>query len=774
MFKNYLKIAWRQLMKNRIHSAINLFGLTVGITTLLFIWLYLDFQYNHDQNLQQREQTFRIESDDWHFSTPGPLAPALKASFSEIEYFARVMFWQLTDFTVEGKKHSLSLCLFADREILDIFKLDFIHGSQTTAFAQPNSILLSSKVAEKIFGSINPVGRILTVSDSILLTVSGVYRNLPANLHLKIPALTDFETADKLVPVKEYMGRKTTYNFPAYLRLKKGVSQADFSKKIDKYCKEQFFFSNDNNWYLKNMSEIYFGKLGDWPGIEMVMNFGNYKNMQIFSLVALLVLLIAVVNFINLNTAVALLRSKEVGLRKVFGAKKINVVFQFLTESTLVILLAGLLGWLTALVFLPQFNHQIGTGYERTVLCQPLFAVVYLSLLLFCGMLVGLFSALRLALFSLTGILKRETYRGKSGLFFRRGLIFLQFLVSIILLICALIIHKQLKFMENRDQGFAAKQLMTLSLGNRQQQSLGALIQELGSNPEVAGYSMSRHEINMPETHGSDIAMFKADYIDSGYVKALGLQLIAGRNFISSDTGYVCLVNEKTVKVMRETPQSILGKNAPNLGTVVGVLKDYNYESFHKTIEPIGLIYNADPRYFYWLHIRLKGTTVDGIAQVNRIWQKIFPDQKFSYSLLSDRYTSLYRPQKDFLYLFSIFAGLAVLIACLGIYGLAGFEVNRRTKEIGVRKVLGASAADVLQLMLKEAVLLVVLAGAAATPVANYLMTDWLNSFALRTATGILPFGISILTALLIAVSCVIAVSLKAVYSNPVDSLKYE
>jgi len=773
MFKNYLKIAWRQMKCNRIHTTINLFGLSVGVATLIFILLYLNYQYNHDQNLQDRDRTFRVESDDWNFSTPGPLAMELKTNFTEIETFARLMFWQIPDFTVNGKKNRINLCIFADRDILKIFKLDFVYGNQSTAFDRPNSILLSQKVAERIFGNVNPVGRTLKISDSLLLTVSAVYKNLPTNLHLKVPALADFETADKMMPVKEYMSRKTTYNFPAYLKLKKGVKQEEFSRKMDAFCKNEFFNDKKNNWYLRNMSEIYFGKQGNWPGIDMVMNFGNYKNMQIFSLVALLVLLIAMVNFVNLNTAVALLRSKEVGLRKVFGAGKCGIAGQFLTESLLVMMFAGLLSWLIAFLFLHQFNMQVGTDYNRTILYQPLTLFLYLILLLVCGSMVGLFSALRFAFYPLQGILKKETFRGKSGLFFRRGLIFFQFMVSIVLLICTLIIYKQLNFMKKSDQGFATDRIITLSMTNKQLKSLGAFKQELERNPQIAGYSLSRHEINMPEQHGSDIAMFKADYVDSGYINTLGLKLISGRNFIPSDTGFTCIVNEKTVKVMRETPQTVLGKIAPNLGRVVGVVKDYHFESFHKPIEPLGLI-NNNQYQGYWLHVRFKGNRIGDLAQISHIWQQVYPGQDFNPSFLQDRYAELYRPQQSFMYLFSIFAGLTILIACLGIYGLAGFEVNRRNKEIGIRKVLGASSFDILQIMLKEAVLLVLLGGVVAIPLAYYYMNNWLNTFASRVDIGTLPFAVALFTALFIAAACVTGVSLKTINKNPVDSLKYE
>ncbi|MEI9807066.1 MAG: ABC transporter permease [Bacteroidota bacterium] len=806
MFKNYFKTAVRSLIKNKVFSFINVFGLAIGLACCLLIAVYVYDEVNYDKYPAKAGQIYRVglySTDNGAIETyPHPdvaVGEGMKNAFPEIEEYTRILPRGEQYMSYNDKQFKEQHFVFADSNFLRVFSIPFLEGDAKTALSEPGTIVIAKSIAVKYFGNENPVGKSLVLGKSNL-KVSGVIDKIPDNSHFHFDAFISMSTLHLTARTWSNIG------FYTYVVLNKDADpkklEAKFPQLVAKYVVPEVVHDmgvslaeaqksvNTFRFFLQPLTDIH---LHSDTKYELEVN-GDINYVYIFGVLAIFILLLACVNFTNLSTASSAKRAREVGIRKVMGSVKKQLITQFLTESVLLTLCASVCALLLVFVILPYFNQLSGkhTSFSFFLSYQSLAAVIGLCLLV--GILAGIYPAFFLSSFNTIAVLKGvTTARSSRKSILRSSLVVFQFFVSIALIIATIVVYQQLRYMQDKKLGYNKEQVIFLQdtylLGNRDARSVfkeqllkDSRIVQASTGTDVPGnanldgtqaYPKDKEaNENEAEIH---INIYHVDY---DYVATLGMQVIKGRNF-SRDfptDSFAVVINEAAVRGMGWKSDNAVGKTIATSGQheykVIGIVSDFHYASVKQKIAPLMMrLGNTQSG----LIAKVKTADVkELLGDIKKQWDAFNPGAPFSYYFLDDKFASLYASEQRTGQIFTAFAIIAIVIASLGLFGLVAFITEQRSREIGIRKVLGASVRGVLLLVSKEFLLLVAISFIISVPVTWWAMHQWLQDFAYRIHISWWVFAIAGLLALLIALVTISFQSIKAAVANPVKSLKTE
>jgi len=805
MICNYLKIAWRSLSRSKIYSFINIIGLTVGIACCILIVMYVKDELSYDRYHQHYNEVYRVlqafRSPTGQKEVPppapreyqvwgcAPVGPALSADFPEIK--------KLTQFTSPvtllmqygDKRFQEGNMLFADSATFDIFSWKLLYGNRETALKAPNTIVLTKSMAEKYFGNSNPVGQVFKAESDLSLMVSAVMEDVPANSHFTFSALISMSTFRRFRP--EIFDAWGYVDFYTYFLVPEHTNIAAMQAKVPDFLKRYNPRETANTYTIafEPLKDAYLrSEAGRQPGTT-----GSLSNVYIFSLVAAFILFIAGINFINLTTARSMERAKEIGVRKAVGAYQQGLVLQYLTEAVLIAALATVLALALILLLLPMVREISGKQLPYADLFNWKMATVLLLAPFLVGLPAGIYPAWVLARFKPALVLKGKFESSGKGIQLRKGLVIFQFTLSIALIACTAIVFSQLDHLRTRNLGFRQDQMLVIDYGGDENvnKNIEAVKTALAANPGVLAVTASRAVpgeffpnagTNIATKSGSMQSYSPALYeVDFDFFPAYEMKMAAGRGYsrdFQADTTHSLIVNEAAARLYGyANPEEIVGKNFDQWGrkgTIVGVVKDFNYQSLHKKVEPLVIRmapYDALGR----ISLRIKAEHLSKtVAELERTWAMLEPQRPFRYSFLDQAFNAQYQQDVRFGQIFAAFGSLTIFIACLGLFGLATYSTEKRLKEIGIRKVLGASVSNIITLLSGDFIKLVLVAILIATPLGWWSMHRWLNGFAYRVDIHWWIFGLAGLAAVMIALLTVGFLALKAAMMNPVRSLKSE
>jgi putative ABC transport system permease protein len=806
MYKSYFKITLRNLWSNKSFSFINISGLAVGIATCVLIMLYVFNEMQYDKHHINGKRIYRVSSevkDEKWVAAPAPMAEALKKDFPEVEQVTRLLRFPGTERILlkdEPSKKQLfeANTYYVDSTFFQLFTYDFKFGSGHTALSQPNSIVLSEQVATIFFGNENPVGRILNVGLSFgnfNYTVKGVFRNSGNKSHIPSNILLSMNNGDVGGWVKNQTSWTSNNLFHTYVKLTEHANAKTFEAKLNgffnqhggKELKEAGF---SKTFFIQPLEDIY---LHSNYGYEVAPN-GNIKSIYIFTSIAAFLLLIACINFMNLSTARSEKRTKEVGMRKVSGATRGSLVFQFLCESLITSGIALVLALALIQIITPAFNQLIN---KQLTLSQVPYAYPWLiALTAITGLISGLYPSFYLSSFRPGAVLKGKRLNTISAVAIRRGLVIFQFTVSTMLILGAIVIGQQMDYLSNQSLGFNKNQKIILPIqtseGNK---NFEALRNELLNNAQVANVARGG---SYPGIENVASMLFYAEgkpaldnieiqtvYAEDNYIETLGIEILKGRSLdkdLSKDVNSVVL-NEMALNKLGYPLDDAVGrkvyfefKNTTQSMTIIGVVKDYHFQSLHQQIKPMLLsvapLFSGPTSY---LIADVKSTDYfELIKQFQKTWDRINVASPFEYSFLDQDFQKNYEKEEQTANLIQYFTFVAISIACLGLFGLAAFTAEQRVKEIGVRKVLGASATQIVALLSKDFLKLVVAAIMLSLPIAYYIMNDWLQGFAYQVSMQWWMFAVAGVLTILIALFTVGFQAAKSAFANPAKSLRSE
>ena len=795
MLKNYLFIALRNIKKNKIYSLLNIFGLAFGMAIFILIFLYVRHELSFDRWNQNADRIFRVVQkqpgnvylgSDRFAVSPAPLAAALMQEFPEVTAATRIDSASHVPLSYKEKHFVEKTTHWADPNFFKVFSIEMISGDPGTALSEPYSILFSESAATKYFGDEDPLGKTVIYRERFDMTVTGVFKDFPKNSHFTMDIILPFDAQTTLSNRRlDTWGNNSYYT---YFLLQEGADPFYLQNKLPAFFKK---YSKGKGWetaefYLQPLTSIH---LYSNLNFEITPN-SDIRYIYLFSTIAFLILLIACINYINLATARSVRRAKEVGMRKVVGAHRNQLIKQFLGESTLITFIALLLTLGLIALSLPAFNRFVERDIAFNPINNPELVFGILIAFVIVTILAGGYPAAYISRFRPISALKSTTERGKRNVFFRNMLVIFQFVISILLIFSTMIVRSQLRYIQNREMGYNREHIVVIKpRDNRLRKQIDTFKTELRSNPNVIAVSASSSLPNhissstfakwpgKPDNLDIPIYVCESDY---NFVDVFELKLVLGRNFsreFPSDAKGVFLINESAAKALGwDTP---LGKefshwgNENPAGKIVGVLKDFHMHSLHQEIKPLYIFHKTDISSY--VSIKITGENIPGtLAFIKETFKTFSPAYPFEYSFFDEIFNRAYKSEQKIGRLFSTFTLLTIFIACLGLFGLASFTAEARTKEIGIRKVLGASIPNIIGLLNQEYVRKVILATLIAWPLGFYAMSKWLQNFHYRISLGIFPFLASGLLALVIALMTVSFQTFRAAAVNPVDSLHYE
>jgi len=807
MFKNYLKIAFRNLLKFKSYSLINIFGLAVGIACCLLILLYVQEELSYDRFHTQADRIYRITTEERSEGTArqmantfGPLAPLLLADSPDIERAVRLYPFNAVVKYGERKKFQEEKFFFCDSTVFDVFSFAFRQGDPQTALMAPYSIVLTVATAHKYFGEENPLGKTLRVENEYDFTVTGVLENVPDNSHFRFDFLATISSLGDIMGPWVFTGARGSWFWPpmyTYVLLPPRYPVENIESRFPDILRQNMgeWAVAQRSFHLQRLLDIH---LHSDLENELAPN-GSLTYVSIFLLVAFFVLLIACINFMNLATARSANRAREVGLHKAVGAEQWQLVKQFLGEALVYSTLAMFLAIAMIEFFLPQFNRLVGKQLEVRYLENWLVFSGLVILTVLVGILAGSYPAFFLARFRPIHVLQGKigigtTSRATHRL--RSALVVTQFIISIVLIVGATGIHQQLRFVQSGRLGFDKEHLVAIPVRDQEvQRNYEAIKNKLLSQSGVLSATVLS---NFPWEEGFNDFPIKAEgmadetdwnmftlIVDHDFVQTFGAKMVAGRPFSKSfatDVGKAFILNEAAVAKLgwddaigKKFEVDKVASGGPMRGEVIGVVKDFHMRSFHNKIEPLVLLVSPESYYLDNIVVRISGSDVRAeLAALEQTWRGTVPHRPFEYFFLDQAFDKLYSSEQKLGTLFNYFAGLTIFVGCLGLFGLASFMAEQRTKEIGIRKVLGASVPMVTALLSKDFVKLVLMANLVAWPVAWYLLHKWLQNFAYRVEISWWIFALAGGLALVIALLTVSTQAIRAALANPIESLRYE
>jgi putative ABC transport system permease protein len=810
MLKNYLTIALRNLRRQKGYAFINIFGLAVGLAACCLILLYVRDELRFESMHERADRMYRVHLEGSlagqtfnSATTSAPMAAALRDEYPEVESAARIWDSGRVLLRRDDRQFFEERFFWADSTIFEVLTLPLLHGDPRTALNRPNTVVLTLSTARKYFGDTDPIGQTLRFDNSLDLTVTGVTPDVPANTHIRFDLLGSITSRERSQS-QEWVSN----SFYTYILLKEGHEGAELEAKfpdlVRKYAGpqiEQIVGQGYDEllaaglrytYYLQPFSRIHLYSKAE---NDFAIN-SDIQYVYILSAIAVFILLLACINFMNLSTARSAGRAREVGLRKAMGSERRQLIQQFLGESVTLAVFALLVAFALILVLLPLFNQLSGKELTLHMFDDGAVVLAVIGIALAAGLVAGVYPAFVLSAFQPVDVLKGRLATGARGLRMRRLLVVTQFAISIVLLIGTGVVFSQLRFMQRQDLGFRGEQVVVLPIESQSMlRQYAGLRQELIQHPgieEVAASDMvpgrfTDDTVFRPEGGTEEsLRNFKLSAISEEYLSTLDMQLAAGRGFsrdFPADTAQAFLLSETAARLFGWTPEEAIGKRVSwvaagddgtdDTRTVVGVVSDFHLESLQSEIK--GVLFYLDPEDYDNVLVRLRSENASAtLAFLEQTWTTREPNYPFRYFFLDEDFGRLYEREQRLGSIFTCFTTLAVLIACLGLFGLASFVTQQRTKEIGVRKVLGASVPQVLVLLSREFTRMVLLAVVVAFPVAYFAMYRWLEDFAYRTPLGWEVFVFAGMGTLVIAWVTVGYQSIKAALTDPVKSLRYE
>ncbi len=786
MFKNSILITLRNIKRHKGHSFINILGLSIGLACCILIFLWVHHELSFDRFHANAHRIFRVvemqEQSGEPFPvavTPAALGPGMLQDFPEVINFTRFQTYGFGYINIGEDKFKANITL-ADPNFFEMFTFPIIAGDKETMFDELLNVVISEEMAHKFFGDENPIGKTLQVNTSTILNVTGVFHNVADNSHLKFDYVVAFEVLKNFGGNLESWGSNSYYT---YIQLEENVDWIEFDEKIEGYLA-----AHDVGYPVKlNLQPLTDIHLHSHY-VADIGGHGDILYVRLFSLIALFVLVIACINFMNLATARAENRAREVGIKKVVGSQKNTLVRQFLGEAIILSLISLFFSIVIVELLLPLFNNIAGKELSFFSGQDPLIYVFLFAVTLFTGIFAGSYPAFVLSSFKPINVLKGILKAGKKGVLFRRILVILQFVITIILIIGTIIVFKQVQFVHNKELGYTKEQVLNFSFRDQTSENYTTLKHELLKLPQVINVSRgSAYPYSIVNSgYGYDWRTKQDDErvlvhqlrVDYDFFKTLDIELAEGRAFspdMPTDSSAI-IVNETAVALMgfddplSEQVTDHYQNNKPY--NIIGVVKDFHFKKLQTEIEPLFISLSSQA---YVSFVRLSTEDIDGtLAQIKNIWNDINPDTPLEYSFMDETYGNLYRAEKRMLTIFNYFTIMAILISCLGLFGLISYMTARRTREIGIRKVMGASVKNIVLLLTEESVKWVLIANVLAWPIAYLAMSRWLNTFVYKIPFHITYFIFAGILSLLIAIITISFQTLRAALRNPSESMRYE
>lgn len=788
MITNYFKIAWRNLLKNRFYSLINCTGLTVGLSVGILILLWVQDELSYDWFHQNSEVIYKLEnkvgtgsSQQIWTATVAPIAEFAKREVPEVKNAVRLTYNGLfTLFKYKGKVFNEETTIFTDPTLFSVFDFNLVQGSQSKPFPDNHSVVLTETTAKRYFGKEDPIGKVILANNNANFTVTGVIKHIPKNSTLKGDMFFPIALFFDRVYAERHDGKNSDndfiqFNYETYLQIQPGKSSADLAVKLRNIHLRNKPDDTDLTYLLQPLADTH---LYHSDGTD-----GGIETVRMFIIIALLILAIACINYVNLSTARAILRSKEVSMRKIVGAAKSQLFLQFLVETVLIFSLATVFALVLMYAILPVFNQISGKSLVIDFTDYPIWKVVGVTIL---GTLVAssIYPALLLSTFEPLRALKGKVSGKINEAIFRKTLVVVQFAVSVILVAGTFIIGSQLSYIRSKELGYEKTHVLSFymqDMGEHYEAVKAELLNQSGvtavtrANSNIINLGGMTGDNSWDGKEAGETMMLRTLAIDKDFVPFFKMQLLNGAGFTGSvsDSSHFIL-NETAVKAARiKDPIGKKFKLWNKTGTIIGVVKDFHYGSMKQIIEPTIFFYQ--PTQMNRIFIKTTGKDADKvIASAGRLWKQYNADFTFQFAFLDDSFNDLYKTEQQTGLLFNIFAGIAIFISCLGLFGLAAYTAQTRTREIGVRKVLGSSVVGIVELLAKDFIKLVLIGVVIAVPISWYSMSKWLEDFAYRVEIQWWIFAVSGFLALAVALLTVSFQSIKAALMNPVKSLRSE
>ena len=792
MFKNYFKIAVRNLFKNKLYSFINIFGLSIGIAMALLIMPYVQHETSFETWIPDSENIYRVnrqwkkDADRGSAITPGPLAPTLVEELPGVVASTRIYDLGESLLSTDQKSLYFEKVVYVDSLFFNTIPFYFKYGTRESSLMDITSAVLTKQAAEKIFDEENPVGKTFKLNGEEEYVVKGVLASPKGNTHIQ---------HEIYLMSNQYSPYWTGNNVVSYVRLLPNVNTADLDEKIsaiaDNYIKKEYATFGETPrslplWKLQSLETIHLNS--KHLGYSSIQS-GDKKRISIFTFLAIIILGIACINYMNLSTARATKRALEVGIRKVSGATRMQTVSQFLIEAVLQSSIALFIAILLAEMALPFFNEITGRDLSVINMFNGILPLGLISIVFLVGILAGSYPSIFLSRFTPVDTLKGALLKGKSGSRMRKGLVVTQFTMTIALIILVTFVFRQVNHMLNQDLGFNKDQIVVISCNTDAGiENVTKFKDQITQIPGVISITQAgrlpgeftpNYGVRFPETEEGEY--INTTFVDADYAETMGVELVEGRFFdasISSDTVTAFIVNQQLVKDYNlENPIGAKIKFSfdENFGEIIGVIKDFHYEGLESTLSPLLLSSRKDMDWINKNAIKISGANVsETISGIEAFWKNIEPEHPVRYTFLDEDFAAQYDDHRRFGKTIGYATFLSILIAVMGLFGLASYTAEQRKKELGIRKVLGASINSLMNLLVKDFVKLVLIAGLLAFPIGYFLSNNWLKDFAYQTSMSITPFLVSILSAIAIAVVTVGLQAYKASIANPVDSIKSE
>jgi putative ABC transport system permease protein len=806
MLKNYLKTAIRNILRYKGFSFINILGLAIGITGCLVIGVFVWDEMQYDRNIPGGENIYRIyeERNDHGNTTQAPCVPPafagfLQTNYPEVNATARVLMSADKFLMEKGEKRNYeSKGWYAEHSFFQVFPFKFLEGDAATALKEPNAIVITKDIAERYFGNEEPINKTIKIDKSDFV-VKGVLDELPERFHFDFHYLMSLPAAG-IAP--ERMEKWSWHQFYTYVKFKPGTDVRQVTGKFQAHLKKNIFptLGQDGAVFMPFFQQLKDIHLNSAAFIYDNAVKGNQAYVKALSIIALFVLVIACFNFINLATARSFRRAKEIGVRKVLGAERKQIVFQFLGETMMLSLIAVIIATIATLFLIPVLNEFTGKAIQFNPFIHPGLGLLILAGAIVIGLLAGVYPALVLSGFQPIRVLKRLKITGNGNMpWLRQALVVVQFALSALLIVSAIIVYDQTNYLNKKDLGFNNDQVVYFQVRDSIYSSLEAFKSELKRSPNVvsvtSGYGLPGDQyagdgIKLPTKDGEKDFGAKVFIGDHDYIKTLGLRVIAGRDFskdMPTDVTSAFIINETAVKEFGfETPEKAIGKDmywdewSPldstkpvKRGKVIGVVKDFHYTSLHEKLA--AAVIQIYPQVTFKVAVKVKDADISNtIAFINDTWKRFVPGYPLDYKFMDETYGTMYKNEQKLASLLWIFTMMAIFVGCMGLFGLAAFSAEQRTKEIGIRKVLGASVLNIMGILSKNFIVLVSVSSLIAFPLAWWAMNKWLEDFPYRVAISWWVFAVALIAALSIALITISLQSIKAATVNPVKSLRTE
>lgn len=787
MFKTNIKIAWRNLVKDRKFTLLNILGLSAGLACTLLIYLWVADELSFDKFFADNDRVYQL-MESHHVNgavsstdeSSGNLAKAVITQVPGVEYaaaFAPTSWFPPATLSVNNN-NIRSSGQYADKDYFNIFSFKLLSGSAGKALDSKDDIAISATLAKKLFGSTdNVIGKPIKFKQDNTFFVSAVFEDMPANSSQQFDFVLSF---DYLRETQNWVTVWTNTGPHNFIKLKKGTSLATFNKEVADVVTKATG-DTTRKVYAQRFAEVYLNNSRS----EKAGNKMEY--VRLFSLIAIFILVIACINFMNLSTAKAARRMKEVGIKKVVGAKRQQLVLQFLSESMLLTVIAMAIAISIAWVLLPQFNQLTGKQIKLHLDTNIVIAIVCIALA--TGLLAGSYPAFYLSKFKPLAILKGKLSTSLAEAVSRKGLVVFQFTLSAVLIVAVMVIYNQLQYIQTADAGYGKENVMRFDAEGKLHNTEHTFIDQLKRIPGVVnasitfnnmiGHSYADNSIEWPGKDPKAVAYFEGFRIGYDFIETMGMHLLRGRSFsknYGTDSSAI-IINEAAAKAMNL--KDPVGKTVTMYGDpvqIIGLVKDFNFESMHETVKPSYMVLREQaPNNYFKMMVRIRqANQKQTIASIQNLYERYNPGFPFTFSFLDDLYQKQYESETRVSVLSRYFAGLAIIISCLGLFGLAAFTAQKRQKEIGIRKVIGASVSDIATMLSKDFLKLVIISLLVAFPVAYYVMNNWLQSFAYRVNVGYMVFVITGAFVLLITLATISFQSVKAALANPVKAIKAE